>query len=166
MKRLLALVPLLFLVACAEHPIAVREVNPATSGHSIKAAAGGPGGVQYRYWQTNLPAVTGNSATITMFDTTAGGTQSGKYDFLQRIMVTANCDQAITVNYQIQIRPNTTWSQAAGTNASFAVASGSVSEVDNLVQGQESRIQIVTGGTGPTVCPVAIALFFVRDLAQ
>lgn len=165
MKRLLALISLFFLVACAAHPLAVREVNPSSSSH-IKAAAGGPGGVEYRYWQTNLPAITGNSQTITAFDTTAGGTQSGKYDFLQRIMVTGNCDQAVTVNYQIQIRPSTTWSLAAGTNASYAFAAGSVSEVDDLVQGQESRIQIVTGSTGPTTCPIAIALFFVRDLAQ
>lgn len=165
MKRLLAFVPLLFVGACAAHPIAVREVDPVTSSH-IKAAAGGPGGVEYRYWQTNLPAITGNSQTITVFDTTAGGTQSGVYNFLQRIMVTGNCDQAVTVNYQIQIRPSTTWSLAAGTNASYAFAAGSVSEVDDLVQGQESRIQIVTGATGPTTCPIAIALFFVRDLAQ
>lgn len=164
MKRLLFLLAFvgLTLQACA---VPVRVVSQPAAPHRF-AAAGGPSGVEYRYWQTNLPVITGNNATITLFDTTAGGTQFGKYAFLQRLMLTLQCDQAVTVTYQVQLSPSTTWLQAAGSNASTSFPASTVTEVDFLSQGQESRIQVVTGSTGPTTCANALALFFVRDLGQ
>jgi hypothetical protein len=162
MKRLALLIGLVTLASCA---IPVRIVAPASAPHKF-AAAGGPSGVEYRYWQTNLPAITGNNATITLFDTTKGGTVLGAYAFLQRLMLTLQCDQAVTVTYQVQLSPSTTWMTAAGSNASTSFPASTVTEVDFLSQGQESRIQVVTGSTGPTTCADALALFFVRDLGQ
>lgn len=164
MKRLLFLLAFIALTqqSCA---VPVRVVSQPVAPHKM-AAAGGPSGVEYRYWQTNLPAITGNNATINLFDTTAGGTQRGIYAFLQRLMVTLQCDQAVTVTYQVQLSPSTTWLQAAGSNASTSFPANTVTEVDFLSQGQESRVQVVTGSTGPTTCADAVGLFFVRDLGQ
>lgn len=164
MKLLVALFAVCFISACA---VPVRVVSPAPAAAHKFATSGGQ---QYSYWQTGLPAVTGNNQTITLFDTTAGGTQRGVFPFLNRIMVIANFDQTVTVNYDIQLGSSTTWVRAAGANASYSFAGGSLTTgttlVDYLVQGQESRIQAVTGGTGPSASRAALELFFVRDLGQ
>lgn len=137
-------------------------------------AAMGASGAEYSYWQTNVPVVTGNSATITLFDTTAGGTQLGVYRFLNRVTLACNFDQTVTVNYDSQLRSDTTpaatWYRSAGTNASYSFTGGTTTTgttlVDYLVQGQEARLQAVTGGTGPSVSDCAMRLVFVRDLGQ
>jgi hypothetical protein len=166
-NRVALAIAVLAMAACAA-PVNNADHGPAAS-HKF-GASGGPGGSQYCYWQTNLPAVTGNTATITLFDTTAGGTQRGIFDFMQRMMVVGNVDQTVTVNYDIQMGTSTTWVRAAGTNASYSFAGGTTTtgttEVDHLVQGNESRIQVVTGATGPTASRWALRLCFVRDLGQ
>lgn len=157
------LVALLFLAACSPPTAPVP--------HAFAAQAGG---AEYSYWQTNVPTVTGNSATITLFDTTAGGTQLGVYKFLNRVTLACNFDQTVTVNYDTQLRsdvaPTATWYRAAGTNASYSFTGGTATTgttlVDYLVQGQELRLQAVTGGTGPSVSDCAFRLVFVRDIGQ
>lgn len=158
------------LIAAA---LAVLACSPKSqpAGHAFAATASG---VEYSYWQTGLPVVTGNTATITLFDTTMGGTQLGLYKFLNRVTLACNFDQTVTVNYDTQLRsdlsPAATWYRAAGTNASYAFTGGTTTTgttlVDYLVQGQEARLQAVTGGTGPSVSDCALRLVFVRDLGQ
>jgi hypothetical protein len=167
MKRILTLLAL----AAALVGAGCREAAPPP--HAVMAS-GAPGGQTYCVWQSqaSIPAVTGNNATITLFDSTIGGTARGVYDFLQRIMVTANFDQTVTVNYDIQLGTSTQWVRAAGTNASSTFTGGTTTtgtnEIDFLVQGNESRVQMVTGGTGPGVAwnKPAIRLCYVRDLGQ
>lgn len=167
MKTLLLILALISAQACAI-PVRVTDA-PIAAGHKMSSISGGQ---QYCIWQAQaqIPAIAGNSQTITLFDSTAGGTQRGVYDFLNRIMVTANVDQTITVNYDVQLGTNTTWYRAAGTNASYSMVGGTAttgtSEIDYLVQGNESRIQAVTGGTGPTSRKPSIRLCFVRDVGQ
>lgn len=167
LKNFVALLALAFVASCA---IPVRVVT--ADRPKAVFASGTPGGQTYCVWQaqSSINTVTGNNATITVFDSTMGGTVRGAYDFLQRIMVTANVDQTVTVNYDVQLGLSTTWVRAAGTNASMSFVGGTVttgtSEGDFLIQGNESRIQVVTGGTGPTATKPAIRLCFVRDLGQ
>lgn len=164
-----ALSPFVLLSAMAFVGACQQAAAPTSHG---TFAATTPGGQGYCVWQpqSSIPAITGNSATITLFDSTMAGTTRNAYDFLQRIMVTANVDQTITINYDIQLGASTTWVRAAGTNASYSMTGGTTttgtSEIDYLVQGNESRLQAVTGGTGPTSTKPAIRLCFVRDLAQ
>jgi hypothetical protein len=165
MKRILTLLALTAALVGA----GCREAAPPP--HAVMASTT-PGGQGYCVWQSqsSIPALAGNNQTITAFDSTMGGTARGAYDFLQRIMFTANVDHDVTVNYDIQLGTSTTWVRAAGTNASTTFTGGTTttgtSEIDFLVQGNESRIQVVTGGTGPTSTKPAIRLCYVRDLAQ
>ena len=171
MKRLLFLLSLVTasLQACA---IPVRVVSQPVVPRKVGDAPGGSSPLMYWVNVNNAAIVTaGGSATTTIFDTTAGGTQPGKYLFLHRIMVAGYCNQTMTVKYLVQQTglPGT-WITAAGSNASFSMTGSSASppvqsEVDYLVQGQESEITI-TSTTAPANCNIGIALFYNRILGQ
>jgi hypothetical protein len=166
MNRFIFALSLFAISACA---IPVRVVNlepePATAARHI-FAMGTPGGAEYRYCLPTVPAVTGNNTSVLIFDTTAGGTVSGVYKFLQRVMVSGQFNQAVTMNYQVQHVGSATWVNAAGSTLGDAFAANTETEVDYLSQGVESRLSVATGGAGPTTQRVDVCLFFVRNVGQ
>jgi hypothetical protein len=164
MKRLVLLLALVAASASA-CAIPVRIVTPTPVGHKM-GAVGDASGVQYRYCLATVPAVTGNNASVLIFDTTAAGTQSGVYKFLQRIMVSGQFNQAVTMNYQVKHVGSATWANAAGSTAGDAFLAATETEFDYLSQGVESRLSVATGGAGPTTQRVDVCLFFVRELGQ
>lgn len=158
MRRFLRVLPLfaVFVGCAASHP------QPTPHRFGDVSSNGTP-----PIWIT-IPTITGNTATITLFDTTNGGKQIKQYPRLQRLLVAGSCtDQAITINYQFQVPGSSTWLLGAGSAASVSYPSGTTAtETDFLAQGSEARIQAVTGGTGPTACNIGLALFETRELGQ
>ncbi len=165
MKRIIVALSLFAISACA---IPVRVVNeePASPAAAHRMAMGTPGGIDYRYCLPTVPAVTGNNTNVLIFDTTSVGTVSGAYKFLQRVMVSGQFNQAVTMNYQVQHVGSATWANAAGSTSGDAFAANTETLVDYLSQGVESRLSVATGGTGPTTQRVDVCLFFVRVLGQ
>jgi hypothetical protein len=169
MKRLLVLLAALAISACA---IPVRVVNPPpVTPHKFGASTDTNPAM---FWQAvNNAAIVaaGNNGTTIVFDTTAGGTQSLKYLFMYRLMIVGYCTtQNVTALYQVQEKGSTTWVTAAGGASVTMTASAATppvaTEVDFLVQGQESRLEINNGATGPAACNFGLALFYTRELGQ
>lgn len=162
MRRWLSVLPVLLvcLGCCVKPCVAPPPVTP----HKFGDVSTGDG--SQPTWVTNIPTLVGQaSSTIVEFDTTRGDTILKQFPFLQRIMVTGQCDQTVTIVYQVKLTPDTTWVTAAGSNASTSYPASTTTETDFLVQGPESRIQAITT-TAPTVCKLAIALFNARILGQ
>jgi hypothetical protein len=127
---------------------------PATPSHRV---GGADPNTDPAIWQVPPVAVTGNTATITIFDT---GAVAGKYLTLNRILFRGLYDQAVTVLYQVQTQGSTTWSTMNNAGAGDSVPANSPAFIDYLVQGPRSRVQVVTGATGPTVSETAYGLIY------
>lgn len=107
-----------------------------------------------------LNPVTGNSATIVVYDTTAQ--QGFKSD---RVMVSCRYDQAVTILFQGKRFDSSTWRTLNGSGD--AVTANTDTLKDYLVQTANSRVEIVTGGTGPTTTvETDICLPYERSLGQ
>ena len=113
-------------------------------------------------WVKSIPAITGNNATIDLYDTTVSPTTI----FVNRIMYTGRCDQAITLNYQILRDGSSTWRTMNNNGSGDTVAANTDTAIDYLVLGPNSRLEAVTGGTGPSTCETSIALFGDRELGM
>lgn len=122
------------------------------------ASALSDGGPQ---WLASLPAVTGNSATIVLFDSTV---THGPVP--QRFMVTAFVDQPITILYRTKAIGSSTWRTLNNGGAGDVVAASTSFVTDYFVLGPYSQIEAVTGSTGPTVAEVGVGLVFERTLGM
>ncbi len=104
-----------------------------------------------------LNTVTGNNATIVVFDTS---TDTGHKLLLnsgaERLVVGMFFDQAVTVNYQVRHRGSSTWRTINGNGSGDSIAASTDTTIDYRIIGQDNRIQVVTGGTGPTVAEMDI----------
>lgn len=141
MKRIgLALLGLLAL-SCAA---------PSAAHHPVGI---GGGGIPNQ-WLGPLNPVTGNSATIVVFDTTVTPNHA------DRIMVTGFFNQAVTILYRVQHNGSSTWRTVNGSGD--AVTGSTQTQFEYVVQGLNSQVEIVTGSTGPTVAEVDIGLMYER----
>lgn len=151
MKRLgLILAAAVLFSACATSP-----PTPTTGGHKF--------GSSYRSVNGSclapLNTITGNNATITVFDTS---TDTGNKIVLnsgsERLLASMFFDQAVTVLYQVRARGSVTWRTVNGNGSGDAVTASTFTAIDFRIMGQDNRIQVVTGATGPTtaefdICP-------------
>ena len=143
MKRIgLALLALL-AISCAE---------PAPPAHPVVGIGGG--GIPNQ-WLGPLNPVTGNSATIVVFDTTATPSHA------DRLMVSGFFNQAVTILYQVEHVGSVTWRTANG--AGDAITARTHRPHGNMwCTGANSRVEIVTGSTGPTTSEVDIGVMYER----
>ena len=138
----------LFLGACVANP---PKPEPGRVGSSF----GGP------VFRAPLNVVTGNSATITVFDSTVVPV----FPLPERLVVSCRFDQNVTVLYEVQRLGSVTWRTVNGGGAGDVVTANQDTLFDYLVQGPNSRLQVVTGGTGPTTSEINIAPVYDRALA-
>ena len=66
----------------------------------------------------------------------------------ERLAVTCRFDQAVTILYQVQRIGDVTWRTMNGVGD--AVPANTDAFLDYLIQGANSRIEVVNGGTGPS----------------
>lgn len=149
--RLLA-VGAALVVGCA-HDAQVAPPLPHRVGSSVSDS--GP------QWLATLPVVTGNNATIVLFDSTVmHGLQ------VQRIMVTAFYDQQVTILYRTKAIGSSTWRTLNNGGAGDVVPASTPFVTDYFALGPYSQIEAVTGSTGPTVNETGIGLVFERTLGM
>jgi hypothetical protein len=142
MKRLGLLLLTMLAASCAE---------PAAPVHPVVGIGGG--GIPNQ-WLAPLNPVTGNSATIVVFDTTATPSHA------DRIMVSGFFNQAVTVLYQVEHSGSVTWRTANGSGD--AITASTQTTFEYVVSGLNSRVEIVTGSTGPTTSEVDIGVMYER----
>jgi hypothetical protein len=131
---------------CTEKPEPARRLGAVTSSN-----------IQ---WLTSIPTITGNNATIKLFDTTGGSNSNRKgFTHVQRILGSLRCDQAITLLYQVLRTGSTTWRTMNGSGSGDAITASTDTAIDYLVLGPDSRLEAVTGGTGPSSCEVDVGLY-------
>ncbi len=114
-------------------------------------------------WVGPLNPVTGNAATIIVFDNTSGSQYRSGID---RVVLSIYVDQAVTVNYQVKLPGSSTWRTLNGSGSGDAVAASTLTVLDFTVLAYNSRITVVTGVTGPTTAEVGIGLIQDRSLAM
>ena len=119
----------------------------------VGSTVGGP------VFRAPLNPVTGNNATVTVFDTTVAPV----FPLPERLAVTCRFDQAVTILYQVERLGSSTWRTVNGSGD--AVTANTDFFIDYLVQGPNNRIQVVTGSTGPTVAEINVAPIYDRPLA-
>jgi hypothetical protein len=162
MPRLLFLLIALTTISAGCHP--GDNTPPQTAGSPVRFASMGAG-VDVT-WLPNPPVVSGNTATIVAFDTTKGDTLRGAMPSLQRVAVSGVFDQIVTVKFQIKHRLSTTWRTVNGSGSGDATTGNVEFYGDYLVKGSDCRVQIVTGGTGPTLAEYDVGLIYNRQLGQ
>lgn len=134
--------------------------DPAPVAHHKRGALTTSAG-SVASWGPPLATVTGNNATVTVFDTTA----SSVYRNVERVTISCFFDQAVTVLYQVRHAGSSTWRTMNGNGAGDAVTASTGTVIDYLILGYDSRIQVVTGGTGPSTSELDIGLVYARPLA-
>jgi hypothetical protein len=145
--RIIKIVLCLFLfVGCA-------TTQPA-GPHKVGSSFGGP------LFRAALNPVTGNNATIIVFDSTVTPIIPAP----ERLLVTCRFDQAVTILYQVQRYGSSTWRTTNGSGDSAAANTDTF--LDYLVLGPFSRIEVVTGSTGPSVAEINIGPVYDRPLAM
>jgi hypothetical protein len=138
----------------------------ATSSHDAPHRYGLDSSSPQSVWFTGMPTLVGvANSTTTLFDTTRGGTVTGNYRYVERILVAGQCDQTITVTYQVQYPQSATWVSAAGSVASTTFTASTTNIMESVAMGQELRIQAVTT-TAPTVCKLGIKLLYTSPKAN
>lgn len=115
-------------------------------------------------WLLPLNTVTGNNATVIIFDTTNAGQNPGPS--VDRIVISCYFDQAVTLQYQVRHRGSSTWRTVNGNGSGDTVSASTQTAIDFLILGYDSRVQVVTGGTGPSTAEVDIGLVYVRPLGM
>lgn len=113
-------------------------------------------------WLSPLNNVTGNNATIVVFDNTV---VTGHKD-ADRVTVSCFFDQAVTILYQVKLPGSSTWRTVNGNGSGDAVSASTFTSIDYLMLAYNSRIEVVTGGTGPSVAEVQIGVVYDRPLAM
>ncbi|HVZ88098.1 MAG TPA: hypothetical protein VHG72_14090 [Polyangia bacterium] len=149
MKRLL---PLLAFV------IALSAGCTTTGQHLAPVGIGGSG--IPNQWIAPANPVTGNSATIVVFDSTATPTHA------DRIVVSCFFNQGVTVLYQVQHAGSATWRTTNGSGSGDTVTASTQTYLDYPIQGANTRVEVVTGSTGPTTSEVDIGLMYERTKAN
>jgi hypothetical protein len=119
------------------------------------------GGAASVVWAPPLAAVTGNNATITVYDTTAG---SAGYGQPQRLVVSSFFDQVVTVLVRVKHAGSSSWRTVNGSGD--ATTASTVFVKDYMVEAPNVQIQVVTGGTGPTTSEIDVGVVPVRGLAS
>lgn len=108
-----------------------------------------------------LNTVTGNSATVVIFDNTVvTGHKSA-----DRVMVGMFFDQAVTVLYQVKLPGSSTWRTVNGDGSGDTVAASTLTVIDFRMMAYNDRIEVVTGGTGPSVSEVGVCVVYDSALA-
>jgi hypothetical protein len=137
----------------------------------------------------NLPAITGASADIVLFQTTANGRASpvaGYYNTtVSRVAYSGRCDQTFTLFEEVQHGSDTTWRVVNGWQAGDPVqghpagcgdtplgrASGEQVTLntdfycDMLTMAPNTRLRAHTG-TAPSACPYDIRVLYDQTLGQ
>lgn len=104
-----------------------------------------------------LNDVTGNNATVVIFDTsTDSGAKYLTNSGAERLLVSMFFDQAVTVNYQARIRGSSTWRTVNGDGSGDSVSASTFTAIDFRIMAADTRITVVTGGTGPTTSEIDI----------
>jgi len=125
--------------------------------HKVGSSFGGP------VWRVPLNAIPSTaSATTIVFDTTVTPVVPPP----ERLAVSCRFDQAVTLLYQIQRLGSVTWRTMNGTGAGDAVPANTDAFYDYLVQGPNSRLEVVNGGTGPSTPELNVGPVYDRPLAQ
>jgi|SRR5450631_2570686 len=117
---------------------------------------------------SSLPAITGNNATIVLFSMANGRAvvTPGITTTVNRIGVSIRCDQAVTLLAQInRSSGGGTWRTMNNNGAGDTVLANTDTVIDYLVFGPNTRIEAVTGSTGPSACETDIGLFVDRQPA-
>lgn len=151
MKRLLvSIAAALFIAGCG------TMTSPA---HHAPVGIGGSG--IPNQWLPPANPVTGNSATIVVFDSTVTPTHA------DRVVVSCFFNQAVTVLYQVQHAGSATWRTTNGSGGSGdSVTASTQTYLDYQIQGANTRVEVVTGSTGPTTSEVDIGLMYERAKAN
>lgn len=149
MRIFKVLLCLFVLVGCTAH-----NGTAPQEPHKVGSSFGGP------MFRAALNPVTGNSATIIVFDSTVTPIIPAP----ERLLVSCHFDQAVTVLYQVQRFGSSTWRTTNGSGDS--APANTETFLDYLVLGPYSRIEVVTGSTGPTVAEINIAPIYDRPLAM
>jgi hypothetical protein len=118
---------------------------------------------------SSIPAITGNNATIVLFSMTGGRavTTPGLTTTVNRVGVSVRCDQPITLLSQVNRASGggTNWRTMNNNGSGDAVLANVDTVIDYLVFGPNTRIEAVTGSTGPSACETDIGLFVDRQPA-
>lgn len=149
------IIKLLFLCALIVTGCAVRSGENPAEPHKVGSSFGGP------LFRAPLNPVTGNNATIIIFDSTVTPIIPAP----ERYLVSCRFDQPVTILYQVQRFGSATWRTANGSGD--AVAANTDTFLDYLVLGPFNRIEVVTQTTGPTTTvEINIAPIYDRPLAM
>lgn len=156
--RCLRLLPLLALFAagCATAPVPVEP-------HRIGATA-----YDYEWVQApNIPAISGNNSSITMWSMTGGrAAVTGTYlTTVNRAAISIRCNQAVTILYQVErVSGGSVFRTLNGSGSGDAVTANTDTYKEYLIEGPNSQLVVTTGSTGPTACEVDIGLFVDRSV--
>src|SRR5690349_12140908 len=107
MRRVFApLLLALALVAGCAVPVKVVNLALDAQNHVKFGAAASP-----NLWAANLttPVGAGNNTSVNVWDSTAAGTQSGRFYWVHRVGVSIRCDQDVTLLYQTLNGSSSTW---------------------------------------------------------
>jgi hypothetical protein len=145
---LAALSVLLALPACGSH---LNQEPVAPAPHKMGVEFGGPD------CAGPLNPITGNNATIVVYDSTVQATGTAP----MRLTVSGFMDQTVTSIYQIKIFGDSLWHTMNG--AGDAITASTSTFLDYLVKGANNRIEITTGGTGPSTPVLEVCRVYSRD---
>lgn len=144
------------LVFAAALTLSCATSPPPGGGHRM-GSTGAPSTCM-----TPLNAVTGNSATIVIYDDTAVTANKG----VDRAVVQMFYDQAVTILYQVKLPGSSTWRTVNGSGAGDAVTASTLTVIDFRLMSYSNRIEVVTGGTGPSVSETGVCIVHDPALAQ
>ena len=146
MKRIGLLLLALFAISCSE-PAAPVERPVGIGG----------GGIPNQWLAPLNPILAGDAgigATAIVFDTTVTPSHA------DRIVVSGFLNQAVTVLYRVKHNGSSTWRTVNGVGD--AILANAQTAWEYLVQGANSQVEIVAGGTAPTTAEVDIGVIYER----
>lgn len=116
---------------------------------------------------SSIPAITGSNSTVVLFSMSGGRTvvTPGAATTVNRIGVSIRCDQPITLLSQVNRTSGggSTWRTMNNNGSGDTVLANTDTAIDYLVFGPNTRIEAVTGSTGPSACETDIGLFVDRQ---
>lgn len=151
--------------SCAHPGATCPEPAPAAPARRFSATtvAGGNQGA----WMSAFNTVQGNSVDVVVFSTTSNGDSTrGMYPGLERVALRARFNQAVTIKYQTLNLGATTWRTLNGSGSGDSLGANTDYFTDFLKMGDDVRIVVTTGGTGPTTREVALRISNDRALGM
>ena len=142
-----------FAFGCASAPIVPHGKVGATS-------------YDYEWIQApNIPTISGNNASITMWSMTGGrAAVTGTYSTtVNRVGISVRCNQAVTILYQVERSSGGSVFRTMNASGDAVTANTDVYK-EYLIQGPNSQLVVTTGSTGPTACEVDVGLFVDRSV--